>query len=159
TYFRLLLNRKQEDFGIHPSSEAVAKAARNMLRAPAKSGITSPTAFVKQILEPKGFGMEDVERFIRHELGVEELRSTVGLSGKLVTPEEAKSLYQREHEEVASEAVFISASNYLASVAPTPEAVSQYYSNRVAEYRIPERLQVSYVEFPLTNFLDEATQE
>src|SRR5438552_4136343 len=44
TYFRLLLNRKQEEFGIHPSSEAVAKAARNMLRAPAKSGITSPTA-------------------------------------------------------------------------------------------------------------------
>ena len=160
TYFRVLLNRKQDEMGIHPSREAAALVAKNAyLRPPPKSGITSPTAFVKQILEPKGFTMEDVDRFVRRELGMRELASTVGMSGKLVTPQEAKAVYEREHEEIATAAVFVSASNYLANVTVTPEAVAQYYSNHVAEYRIPDRVQVSYVEFPLTNFLAEANQE
>src|SRR5204863_332414 len=72
---------------------------------------------------------------------------------------EAKGLYEREHEELATEAVFASASNYLASVTATPDAISQYYSNHIGNYRIPERLQVSYVEYILTNFLAEANEE
>ena len=97
-YQRLLLIHKQADMGIHPGSEAVAQVARNILRPPQKSNINSPTAFVKQLLEPHGFTMDDVERFVRHELGIQELITTVGLSGKLVTPHEAKGLYEREHE-------------------------------------------------------------
>jgi len=159
TYGRLLLDRKLKEFGIHPSSEAVAKVARNMLRPPPKSNLSSPAAVMKQILEPKGFSMDDVERYIRHDLGIQELTSTIGLSGKLVTLAEAKGLYEREHQEMSTEAVFASASNYLANVTVTPEAVSQYYSNHVADYRIPDRVQVNYVEFPLTNFLIEANQD
>ena len=60
---------------------------------------------------------------------------------------------------MACEGVFFSASNYLASVPVTPEAVSQFYSNHIANYRIPERMQVSYVEYELTNFVADATQQ
>ena len=81
--------------------------------------------------------------YCRRELGMRELASTVGMSGKLVTPQEAKAVYEREHEEIATAAVFVSASNYLANVTVTPEAVAQYYSNHVAEYRIPDRVQVT----------------
>ncbi len=159
TYYRLFLNQKQDDLGIHPGSEAVAQVARNILRPPQKSGLNSPTAFVKQLLEPRGFTMDDVERFVRHELGIQELITTVGLSGKLVTPHEAKGLYEREHEELACEAVFYSASNYLASVGDSPESVSMFYSNHIATYRIPDRIQVSYVEFPLSNSVAEANEQ
>ena len=34
----------------------------------------------------------------------------------------------------------------------------QFYTNRQAAYRIPDRVQVSYVSFDLTNFLAEANQ-
>src|SRR5205823_10586494 len=122
TYYRLLLLHKQKDLEIHVSPDAVAQTARNMIRPLQKSGITSPAIFVKQILEPRKFTVDDFERFVRHELGIQELISTVGLSGKLVTPQEVKGLYEREHEEVASEAVFFSASNYLASVTAAPDA-------------------------------------
>ena len=159
TYMRLLLDRKLKEFGIHPSAEAVAKVARIMLRPPPKSNLSSPSAVMKQILEPKGFTMEDVERYIRHDLGIQELTSTVGLSGKLVTVDEAKGLYEREHQEVATAAIFASASNYLANVTANPETVATYYSNHVAEYRVPERVKVSYVEYPLTNFLAEANRD
>src|SRR6266404_1363603 len=159
TYYRILLIRKQADMAIHISPEIVAQVAKEMVRPFEKMRITSPTMFVEQILQPKGFQVDDFERFVRHELGLQELISTVGLAGKLVTPKEATGLYVREHEDLATEAVFFSATNYLASVTPTPEASSQFYSNRVANYRIPERMQVSYVKFDLTNFLAEADQE
>jgi hypothetical protein len=71
----------------------------------------------------------------------------------------AKELYTREHQEVVSDAVFFSASNYLANVTMSPEVISQFYSNRLANYIIPERVQVSYVRFDLTNFLPQAQSE
>ena len=40
-----------------------------------------------------------------------------------------------------------------------PDAVTQFYTNRLATYRIPDRVQVSYVSFELTNFAAEANQE
>src|SRR6266850_2615819 len=159
TYYRLLLIHKQNDAGIHLSSEAIAQTARNLLRPLQKGNVNSLSVFVKQILEPRGIQVEDFERFVRHELGIQELIATVGLSGKLVTPQEARGLYEREHEEVATEAAFFSATNYLATVTATPEAVSQFYTNHLANYRIPERMQVSYVEYVLTNFLADANVE
>ena len=88
---------------------------------------------------------------------LQELIATVGLGGKLVTPQEMRDLYKREHEELATAAVFFSASNYLAGVTVPPDAVTQFYSNRLATYRIPDRVQVSYVKFDLTNFTAEAS--
>ena len=38
----------------------------------------------------------------------------MGLSGRLITPQEAATLYQRENQEVPPQIVFFSASNYLA---------------------------------------------
>ena len=41
----------------------------------------------------------------------------MGLTGELITPQEAAAVYQREHQELSAQIVFFSASNYLASVA------------------------------------------
>jgi hypothetical protein len=114
--------------------------------------------FIRQVLQPRGVTAEDLERFVRHYVGVQELVSTVGLSGKLVTPQEIRDLFKREHEEVATAAVFFTASNYLAGISAPPDAVLEFYTNRQAAYRIPERVQVSYVHFDLTNHLTEANQ-
>jgi hypothetical protein len=124
-----------------------------------RSGVTSPDMFIQQVLRPRGLQADDLERFVRHYMGVQELIATVGLGGKLVTPEEIRGLYQREHEELATEAVFFSASNYLAEVTVSPEMLSSFYSNRLAMYRIPERVQVNYVRFDLTNFTAAAIKE
>jgi hypothetical protein len=87
------------------------------------------------------------------------LISAQGLSGKLITPREIQGIYEREHQERATEAVFFSTSNYLASVSATPEAISQFYSNRLASYRIPDRVQVNYVKFSVSNYLSQAEAE
>ena len=159
TYHWLLLIQKQQQLGIHVSTEVVAQAARSMVSQFQRSGITSPEMFIQQVLRPRGFQVDDLERFVRHYMGVQELIGTVALSGKLITPQEARDLFKREHEELMTEAVFFSASNYLASVTASSEAVSQFYSNRLANYHIPDRVQVSYVRFELTNYQAEANQE
>jgi hypothetical protein len=159
TYNRLLLIHKEDELGIHVASEEAAHVARNMVSSFQKAGITSPEMFVERVLQPKGFQMDDFERFVRHELGIQEMISTIGLTGRLITPQEAKSIYTREHEELATEAIFFSATNYLASVPTPPEAISQFYSNQLAEYRVPERVQVSYVRFDLTNYTAQAMKD
>jgi hypothetical protein len=57
------------------------------------------------------------------------------------------------------EAVLFSAANYLTNVSVTPDGLGMFYTNHIANYRIPERMQVSYVAFPLSNFVAEATQQ
>ena len=159
TYKWLLLVQKQKQMGIQISSAEAARTARGMLAQFERAGLNSPAVFEKQVLQAHGMSMEDFERFIRHYLGIQEMVAVVGLSGNLVTPAEARDLYIREHQELATEAVFFSASNYLSKVAVTPQAISQFYSNQLAKYRLPERVQVRYVQFDYSNFVAEARQE
>jgi len=160
TYQWLLMVQKQEQLGIRVSSEMAAEVAKGMLAALQRAKvIPSPEAFVQQVLPRNRFKLDDFERFVRHYLGLQELVTAVGLGGKLVTPQEGRELYKRENQELAAAAVFFSASNYLASVTVLPDAVMQFYSNRLATYRLPDRVQVTYVKFELTDFTAEANAE
>jgi len=151
---------RQDQLGIHISPDRVAEVARNMVlsslqRAGARN--VSPEGAAR-LLEGSGFQASDLERYAQHYLGLQEMIATFGLSGKLATPDEIKELYVREHQELATEALFFNASNYLAKVTVAPEALAQFYTNQMAEYRIPERVQVSYVKFPVTNFWAKSEQ-
>ena len=159
TYFRLFLTRKQEALGIRVTPETVAQLAAQMLRAVNQGQPVPLDAFVNQVLRPRGLTAEDFARFVAHDLGIQELAATAGISGAFVTPQDAKRLYLRENTEVASKAVFFLASNYLAQVNVTPEAVGEFYTNQMAAYRLPERAQVAFVEFSSTNFMEEAALE
>src|SRR5687767_4962896 len=59
---------------------------------------------------------------------------------------------------VASAAVFWT-TNYLDQIKVEPAAVATFFTNSMARYRVPERIQVSYVEFPATNYFVEADKD
>jgi hypothetical protein len=163
TYFRLLLIKRERDLNIHVSDAAVRQAASEILRSLGRGNAIPLDIFETQVLRSSPLNPPltagDFERFIRHDLGIQQLIATVGLSGRLVTPQEARAVYAREHEELSTEAVFFSASNYLAAVTTAPDAVAQFYTNRMADYRLNERVQVSYVAFGLSNHLAQAEEE
>lgn len=159
TYFRLLLIQKMNALGIHISSGAAAQAASQFLLSFGRGTPVPLDTFVRQILQPRGLTLDDFERFMRDELCIQQLAAVTGLSGYLITPQEARELYVREHEDLSAEVVFFSASNYLAGVVAKPEAVTQFYTNQLALFRLPERVQVSYVWFNVSNFLADAEQE
>src|SRR5262249_16725942 len=152
-YGRLLLIQKMKQLGIDINPTIAGQYANEMLRPMAQRvHLSSAQAFYTQVLKPRGIQMDDFDRFIRHELGIQELIATVGLSGKLVTPQETEALYIREHQELSTEALFFSASNYLDKVVVTPDAVAKFYTNQMANYRLPERVQVAFVKFALSNY-------
>ena len=164
-YLRLMLTKKAEALGIHVTEKAAADAASEMLQSPGLSralGLSGQSVslqtFVK-LIASEGLTAADFERFASDDVVIQQLIQTLGLTGTLVTPQEAAATYQRDHQEVSAQIVFFSASNYLAQVAVTPAAVAQFYTNYLAQYRLPDRVQVSYVEFNLTNFLAQSKAE
>jgi len=159
-YIRLMLAQKANDLGIYAGNDEVVTVANEMLRALGRNGqAVLLSEFVKQVLQPKGLTAEDFKNFVRQYLVMEQLQQAIGLTGELITPQEAAAAYQRDHQELSAQIVFFSASNYLSSVTVTPAAVVQFYTNYLAEYRLPDRMQVSYVEFEVTNYLAEAEQK
>ncbi len=159
TYARLFLIQKEEELGIHIASDVAAQFATDMVKPIAQKANTAPEKIIDELSKRAGMDMADFDRFVRHELGIQELISTVGMSGKLITPQEAQALYVREHQELQAEAVFFNASNYVAQVSVTPDALAQFYTNQMPNYRIPERVQVSYVKFGLSNYLAQAEKQ
>jgi len=159
TYQWLMLQLKADQLGIHPSPEVVARVARDMLSNFQRGGVSSAQAFFTEVLQPRGLTPADFERFVSRYLAIQQLIATVGLAGRLVPPEDLKSFYSRERQELQTDAVFFESSNYLAQVKMDPLLISHFYTNRLAEFRIPDRVQVRYVEFPLTNFFAAAEAE
>ena len=160
TYIRLLLSQKAAKLDIQISDEALVTAASDFLRSVGRNGQPVPMAqFVQQYLAPEGLTVVDLQNFLRDELIVQQMIQTLGLSGALVTPQEASLIYDREHQEVSAQAVFFSASNYLAQTTATAAAVGQFYTNNMAAYREPDRVQVTYVAFEVSNYLAQAKAE
>jgi SurA-like N-terminal domain len=164
TYFRLLMIQKQKQLGIYVSPEAVAKVASQILHSEVLRSLYGGRPmpfdfFVKRILARQGLTAADFERFVRHDLGIQQLMAAYGLASQLITPQEGRLLWERENQDLLAEAVFFSASNYLAGVTVTPGAVAQFFTNQMARYRLPDRVQVKYVEFPATNFMAEAKKQ
>ena len=158
TYSLLLLNQILDERQMFAGPEAKAHVARNILGSLGQQGITTLKEFETAILAPEGLNLADLDHFIEHQIAMLQLTSVEGLQGKLVTPQLIESLYRRENQELSAQAVFFSASNYLNSVVVTPEAVSTFFTNQMSLYRIPERVQVSYVAYPISNYQAKADQ-
>ena len=153
TIFRLFLLDKIRELDIHVSEQAVARAARERL------GDYPPDKFEHDYLLREGLTLEDFERYMRHEAAIQQLIGVAAATSKLISPREAESLYRKEHEQVATEVAGFWPSNYLSKVQVAPDAISKYYSNHLANYRIPERIQVNYIEFGASNFMAEAEKD
>lgn len=114
--------------------------------------------FLAMIRKDGGLTQAGFEQFMRNEVAIQHLVMVGGMSGSLVPPREAEARYKSANEQYAGQLVSFSASNFLAQVNLNPTNITQYYSNRLADYRIPERVVVRYVSFAATNFLAEADQ-
>ena len=155
---RLFLVRKLAEFDIKVAEGSAAQWIAEAFRDSDQGGFRKDyyDTFVNEILPQRRLSRSDFERFVRHEVAIEHLVSLNGLTGKLVPPQEAELRFRRENEEVDTQAVFLWSSNYLASVTIDSSALATYYTNQQANYRVPERVRVSYVKFDATNYLAEA---
>ena len=160
TYRRLLLAEEFKKLNVEPGARATADMIARLFTGNSDQPFHEETfqRFVKSILEPHHLTSEDFIRFARHELSREQLVTVYGLPGRLMTPQEGEFLYRQQNEPLSVEVTLFSVSNYLSAVLLSPTALQQYYTNRMADYRLPDRRQVEYVKFELTNFTVEADQ-
>lgn len=157
-YQRLFLDSKVKEFGVHVSDQAVANWIRQNLKDP-KTGAVDYDGFIERFGKRFNFSEAEFQNHVRHELGVEHLREVVGVSGQLLTPRDAEAAFRKENELAVASAVFFSASNHLASVVVDPAALSQFFTNRIAAYRIPERTVVTSVRWDAAPHATEAEAE
>jgi SurA N-terminal domain len=166
-YIRLMMYLKAKALGIHVNDEQVAQAAAAELRSPqllralgqSRQSNVPYSVFVNQVLAPHGLTANDFENYVRDDLALNQLQLTYGLPGLLITPQEATVEYMRQYQEMSAQIVFFSASNYLSHVSISPQDVGLYYTNYMANYRVPDRVQVSFVEFYASNYLGQAEKE
>jgi hypothetical protein len=156
-YERLFLTQKASELGIHVGLEATATAANQLLsQLGRKNQTVSLDQFVTRVLQPAGMTAADFENFARNDVVIQQLIQSIGASGALITPQEAASFYEREHQELSSQIVFFNPQQYISSVKVTPEALGNFYTNYLAEYRLPDRIQLNYVAFDISSFLAQA---
>jgi hypothetical protein len=166
-YARIMMARKAQSLDIHVSDEQVAQAAASHLRSPqliramgANGQNSIPFGpFVKQVLNPAGLTGDDFENFVRDDLAIDQLQQTYGLPGLLITPQEAADEYMKEFQEMSAQIVIFSASNFLSHATVSPQEVGMFFTNYMANYRVPDRVQVSFVEFSASNYLAQAEKE
>lgn len=151
TLYRIFLVQKMKEMGIKASDKTVALTVHEQL------GDMPYDSFEKQLLQPQGLRTSDYERFVRNQAGLRQLFAAAGVSGNLVLPAEAETLWRKENQEVATQLAVFWSTNYLDKVVITNGAIGLFYTNNMNfRYRLPERQTLSYVEFSASNFLADA---
>lgn len=150
TVSRVFLVQRMKEMGVKASDKAVALMVQEQL------GDIPYDTFEKQFLQPEGLRAADYERFVRNQAGLRHLFFVAGVSGNLVLPSEAETLWRKENQEVSTQLAVFWATNYLDKVVITNGAIGSFYTNRMGFYRLPERQTLSYVEFSASNYFGDA---
>lgn len=154
---RLLVKRLIVQYGITVGTDSVADWIQERLMGGTGSiGGMTYDQYVDAFLSPSGFSRAQFEAFVRTEVGSEILRGTIGSAGALVTPTEVRQAFVSDNKKTPVEIVYLANSNYVDRVEMNSDEVMKFYSNRVAAYRSPERINVSYVRLATSNYVAEA---
>ena len=161
---RILITQKMKELGIHVDDVSIQKVAANRINsefilAATRGKQLSLKEFESGILAQEKINLADFERYIRNELGIQQLFATLGMAGELVSAEEVRALYQRDHQKISTQIALFSGANYAKSVVSTPEKITAFYTNQMQRYQLPERVRVHYVAFPFSNYLAAAKTE
>jgi hypothetical protein len=155
---RLLLNAELEQYHINVTADAAARYIRQLFGIKPTDNVPTEKIMeeVVKLAREGNVTLDDFDRFARHQAGQEYLIALVGMSGKLITPQEAEVFFRRENEPMQTELVTFPITNFYSQVNPTAKDLEDYYTKRQADYRIPERIQINYVELEYSNYLAKA---
>jgi hypothetical protein len=156
-YQYIFFQEKMRQLGVRPGDDAVAAFVRKNL-VNAETGENQYDQYV-QFLKGQGFTELDLIEYYRLNLGIGHLMDLALVGASLVTPRQAELAFRRENEQALTSAVFFASSNHLATVEITPEGLGEFFTNRLASYRTPDRKQVSFLKFAHTNYLEAARAE
>ena len=128
---RLFLDAEMKQLNINVTPEAAARFTKQML------GLRPDQAMPKDKFEDfvvnelgrkGGLTLDDFNRFVVHQAGQEYLVALFGMSGKLITSQEAEFFYRRENSPMVTEIINFPMSNYYAFTKPNQQELEDYYT-------------------------------
>ena len=153
---QLFIAAKMKELHLDVPVEATALFTRKLFGVPPGQAFPKDKfdEFVKNVLNEEGkVDVEDFYHWVRDQVGAELLVKLYGMNGDLITAKEAEFFFRRDHELMSVELVRFPLTNYTAQIAPTAQEIGEFYTNRQADYSLPDREQINYIHFDLTNYL------
>jgi len=160
TFARLMLIAKLKEMNIEVSDVAAGRFTKELFGVPSDQALPKEMLdkFLGELAQAR-IGIDDFDRFVRHQVGQQHLISLFGMNGKLLSSKEAEIFYRREYEPIQAEIVYFPLTNFYSHVTSTSKDIEEFFSKRQADYKLPERVQINYVKFESTNFFAEADKE
>jgi len=152
----LFIQARLKDLGLEVPLEATAALTRKIFGVEPGQTMSKEKfeEFVKGELNEKGrVSEEDFYHWVRDQAGTAILVKLYGMNGEMITSQEVESSFRRDHEMMTVELARFPTSNYLAQIPPTEQEIQDLYAKRQAAYRLPEREQLNYIFFNITNYL------
>ena len=158
---RLLLNAELEQYHITVTPEAAARYTKLLLGVKPEDAVPAEKIMEElvKLAREGNVTLDDFDRFARHQAGQEYLVALVGMSGQLITPQETEVFYRRENEPMETELVSFPVTNFYATTTPSEKDIEDFYTKRQADYRVPDRIQINYVELSFSNYLARAEKQ
>lgn len=156
---RLFLIRKLKDYDIQVSDKAVADWITQFFtdRDTKTFRKESYDSFIQNI-RGRGLNGKDFERYVRNQVGIEHLAAVAALPGKFVTPQEVEKSLREDRQKADTTVAFVLSTNFLSKIQVTETNILEHYNRNAATYRLPERIQLAYVAYPISNYLAQGEQ-
>ena len=158
---RLALLDKLEALRVHVDDRAVAQWIAQVFRDRETDRFSPQTyrQFVDVGLRRGRISEAAFRQFARREVGMRHLMELGGLSGSLIPPAEAEQQFRLQNEQIHTAVALFSMAGQLPTVTVTPEGLTNFFNQEAARYRVPDKMRVNYVQFPLTNYQGRAEAE
>jgi len=158
---RLLLNAELEQYHITATPEAAVRYTKQIFGVKPDDAVPADKILEElvKLAHEGNVTLDDFDRFARHQAAQEYLVALVGMSGQLITPQETEVFYRRENEPMETELVSFPATNFYTMTTPAEKDIEDFYTKRQADYRVPDRIQINYVELKISNYLARAEKQ
>jgi hypothetical protein len=158
---RLLLNAELEQYHITATPEAAARYTKQIFGVKPDDAVPADKILEElvKLAREGNVSLDDFDRYARHQAAQEYLVALVGMSGQLITPQETEVFYRRENEPMETELVSFPATNFYTMTTPAEKDIEDFYTKRQADYRVPDRIQINYVELRISNYLARADKQ
>ena len=115
--------------------------------------------FLNETLSRNGVNEEDLRRYVRHQIAINQMYNVLAASGSLTTRRVAHGLYQAMNEEFETEVVFLTTTNFTDSVTNFAAVTNHYNTTLTNNYKIPAKVTLQFVRMANTNFHNLAAKD
>ena len=152
---RLATLREAAKLGITASEDELVTAIRaNFSETNGVYNRERYQAFLQNIVAPLGFSAGQFENHLREEIVIQKLGNLIGRQAH-VTPLEVRQTFETLMDEFTVEYALVNAADVEKDVAVTEADARKLYEDDPAAFTIPAQREVSYVAFPVAEFLDD----